>query len=169
MPPAIWNVEGEASFRQRASRLARQWRRQSPAALLAGLQGPLGAGKTTWVRGMLEGLGYRGRVPSPTYTLLEHYELGEVTLVHVDLYRLPENESEERLAGELEAIGVFDWMAQPGAWLLVEWPDRSPQLRARCDVCIGIEITGGDNRRVSLSAGTPIGVGILESLPPDLA
>ncbi len=164
-----WDLEGEASFKQRAQSLARQWRRQTPAVLLAGLQGPLGAGKTTWVRGMLEGLGYCGRVPSPTYTLLEHYELGDVTLVHVDLYRLPADDSEYRQAGELDAIGVNDWLAQPGAWLLVEWPERSRQLMARCDVRIDIEITGADDRRVILTAGTSVGAAILESLRSDFA
>lgn len=168
-PEVTWNLNGEASFRQRARWLAHQWRRQAPAVLLAGLQGPLGAGKTTWVRGMLQGLGYRGRVPSPTYTLLEHYELGDVTLVHVDLYRLPADDSENRQARELEAIGVNDWLAHPGAWLLVEWPDRSSHLLARCDVSIGIEITGADNRRVTVSAGTPLGVATLERLQPDFA
>ena len=165
----VWDVKGEASFRKRAQQLARHWRHGAPCRLLCGIEGPLGAGKTTWVRGMLEGLGYRGRVPSPTYTLLEHYELGDVALIHIDLYRLPADHSSARQALELEAIGVNDWLARPDAWLLVEWPERSPQLLARCDVRIGIEITGAVKRRIVLQAHTQNGTAALDKLSPVIA
>ncbi len=137
-----------------------------PCRLLVGLEGPLGAGKTTWVRGMLEGLGHRGRVPSPTYTLLEHYELGDVTLVHVDLYRLPEDQAPARQALELEAIGVNDWLDRPDAWLLVEWPGRSQQLTARCDVLVEFEITGAAGRRISVTPHSSVGAALLAGLRP---
>ena len=135
--------------------------------MLVGLEGPLGAGKTTWVRGMLEGLGHRGRVPSPTYTLLEHYELGGITLVHIDLYRLPEEPASARQALELEAIGLNDWLARPDAWLLVEWPRRSAQLTLRCDVLVEFEITGATERRVSVTPRSPVGTALLADLGPD--
>lgn len=160
----VWDVKGEASFKKRAQQLARRWLRRGPRRLLCGIEGPLGAGKTTWVRGMLEGLDYRGRVPSPTYTLLEHYELEDVTLVHIDLYRLPADHSSVRQALELEAIGVNDWLARPDTWLLVEWPERSPQLLARCDVCIGIGITAAVERRIVLQARTANGAAALDKL-----
>ena len=165
-PAVAWTAAGEARFRALAQRLARHWRNHVPCRLLVGLDGPLGAGKTTWVRGMLEGLGYRGRVPSPTYTLLEHYELGDVTLVHVDLYRLPEDQASVRQALELEAIGVNDWLARPDAWLLVEWPGRSPQLTARCDVLVQFEIAGATERRVSVAPRSPAGAALLAGLGP---
>ena len=159
-----WNAEGEAHFRELAQRLAQQWRNHAPCRVLVGLDGPLGAGKTTWVRGMLEGLGYTGRVPSPTYTLLEHYVLGDITLVHIDLYRLPENQAAARQAFELEAIGVNDWLAQPDAWLLVEWPGRSERLIERCDVLVEFEITGATERRVSVTSHSPVGGALLADL-----
>lgn len=160
----VWNAESEASFREVAQRLTQHWRDHAPCRLLIGLEGPLGAGKTTWVRGMLQGLGYRGRVPSPTYTLLEHYELGDITLVHIDLYRLPEDRTPACQAFELEAIGVNDWLARPDAWLLVEWPGRSEQLIGRCDLLVKFEITGATERRISIIPRSPAGAALLADL-----
>lgn len=85
------------------------------------LQGPLGAGKTTVARGLLRALGVRGAIRSPTYTLLEPYELtGELAgrvLVHLDLYRLAD-------ARELEPLGLRDYPPER-CWWLIEWPERA--------------------------------------------
>ena len=166
VPVFDWSVEGEARFREQAQRLARHWRNHAPCRVLVGLEGPLGAGKTTWVRGMLQGLGHRGRVPSPTYTLLEHYEMGDVTLVHIDLYRLPEDHGSARQALELEALGVNDWLARPDAWLLVEWPRRSERLAMRCDVLVEFEITGASGRRITVTPNSPAGAALVADLSP---
>ncbi len=80
------------------------------------LQGELGAGKTSWVRAMLQGSGYPGRVVSPTYTLLEPYSVGEFTILHLDLYRLSD-------PGELEFLGLEDMVA-PLTIICAEWPER---------------------------------------------
>ncbi len=80
------------------------------------LQGELGAGKTSWVRAMLQGSGYPGRVVSPTYTLLEPYTVGEFTILHLDLYRLSD-------PGELEFLGLEDMVA-PLTIICAEWPER---------------------------------------------
>lgn len=80
------------------------------------LQGELGAGKTSWVRAMLHGSGYPGRVVSPTYTLLEPYSVGEFTVLHLDLYRLSD-------PGELEFLGLEDMVA-PLTVICAEWPER---------------------------------------------
>lgn len=93
----------------------------SRAGLVIYLEGPLGAGKTTLARGLLRALGVTGTIRSPTYTLLEPYEIGGRNLIHLDLYRI-------RDAGELEGIGLRDY-APDSCWWLVEWPERGvPRL-----------------------------------------
>ena len=80
------------------------------------LEGPLGAGKTTLARGLLRALGVTGAIRSPTYTLLEPYEIAGSSLIHLDLYRL----AGER---ELEPLGLRDHPPER-CWWLVEWPER---------------------------------------------
>lgn len=136
---------------------ARRWQALAPASLVAGLVGDLGAGKTTLVRAMLRGLGYDGRVPSPTYTLLEHYGVHGLTIVHMDLYRLATTE-------EVEYLGVRDWLADPGTWLLVEWPERAPQLAQRVDLMVSIEIGLGEQRRVGFHPNSEAGRTLIAGL-----
>jgi tRNA threonylcarbamoyladenosine biosynthesis protein TsaE len=120
-----------------------------------GLAGTLGSGKTTWARAMLRGLGYQGRVPSPTYTLLEQYDVGDLTVVHLDLYRLTGD-------AELENLGLRDWLADPNTWVLFEWPERAPGLARRCDLILEFVDAGDNARRVTLRAATRAGIEALE-------
>lgn len=84
-----------------------------PEDVVVYLQGDLGAGKTTLVRGLLRSLGHEARVPSPTYTLIEPYSLAGKQLQHLDLYRIADPE-------ELAFLGVREM----GGILLIEWPER---------------------------------------------
>jgi len=80
------------------------------------LDGPLGAGKTTFVRYLAHSLGYQGHVKSPTYGLLEVYEINKIKLLHLDLYRV---ESAE----ELEFLALRD-LYDANSLMLIEWPER---------------------------------------------
>ena len=114
--------------------------RERPLLLL--LEGPLGAGKTTLARGLLHGLGHQGRVPSPTYTLIEPYVIDGLRVHHLDLYRLADE-------GELTFLGISDWIDEPGL-TLVEWPERSPRLLALADLRLRCTLEG-DGRRLTLA------------------
>ena len=95
------------------------------------LEGDLGAGKTTFAKGVLSGLGYLGAVTSPTFSLLESYELAEMTVHHFDLYRM---ESPD----ELEMIGARE-LFTPNSLCLIEWPEKAVGFLPEPDLRISIE------------------------------
>jgi len=98
------------------------------------LSGDLGAGKTTLVRGFLHGLGYSGKVKSPTYTLVETYQLDQVAIFHFDFYRVNQPD-------EIENIGFRDYEDQE-AICLIEWPEKAGDLLGQPDVLIRFIIHG---------------------------
>lgn len=145
----VIDIADEAALAELASRVAVGWQASGRGDCLSvGLSGELGAGKTAWVRAMLRGLGFSGRVPSPTYTLMEIYEIPPISLIHMDLYRIHGDD-------ELAQLGIRDWQEQPGCWVLAEWPQRAPGWCARCDMLIQIEILEAQARRIHCTAGTP--------------
>jgi len=114
------------------------------------LDGPLGAGKTTLVRGLLAAYGHRGPVPSPTYTLAEPYRPpGGPRVVHVDLYRLGD-------PGELEFLGWRDWLAEPGV-IVIEWPGRVPALASIAELRVAID-AGADETSRAVTVTDPGGL-----------
>jgi len=99
------------------------------------LEGELGAGKSTFARALIKAMGHNGTVPSPTYTLVEPYQLPGRIVYHVDLYRIADEE-------ELRYLG---WTELEDGFRLVEWPDRAPGLTAAAD--LRLELSYADSGR----------------------
>lgn len=151
--PESWAVEvgDEAAMLQWGARLAQS----VTAACQIHLRGELGTGKTTLVRGFMRALGYEDRVKSPTYTLIEPYTIGRVTVYHLDLYRLSDAE-------ELDYLGFWDLLGRH-ALCLIEWPERAGARLPAPDLRVDIEYQG-QGRTVRFSATTELGDSMLNSL-----
>jgi tRNA threonylcarbamoyladenosine biosynthesis protein TsaE len=123
------------------------------------LAGDLGAGKTTLTRGFLRALGVQGAVRSPTFTLVETYEVGDVTAVHLDLYRLSD-------PSELDNLGLREWARAGHIWL-VEWPERGTDRLPEADLVV--RLTAGEGGHdIELSAHSAYGSLWLERLGQQL-
>jgi tRNA threonylcarbamoyladenosine biosynthesis protein TsaE len=125
-----------------------------PSTFIA-LDGPLGAGKTTFVRHLLRALGVRGRIKSPTYAVMEPYEIDGRAISHFDFYRF----SDPR---EWADAGFRDVFAAPGL-KLAEWPDNAAPVLPVPDWRMQIEPLDTDARQVTVHALTPHGVDLLKA------
>jgi tRNA threonylcarbamoyladenosine biosynthesis protein TsaE len=117
------------------------------------LQGDLGSGKSTVARAMLHALGHIGPAPSPTYTLVEPYEIRGRTIYHVDLYRISDK-------AELPFLG---WTDLREGLLLVEWPERVPSLAAEADLHIHLTYAGA-GREAEMTALKVRAAGLLAAV-----
>jgi tRNA threonylcarbamoyladenosine biosynthesis protein TsaE len=119
------------------------------------LVGDLGAGKTTLTRGFLHALGVVGVVRSPTYTLVEIYEMGALTALHLDLYRLSD-------PVELDNLGLREWASAGHLWL-IEWPERGSGRLPTADLVV--KLTAGEGGHdIELQAQGALGTAWLERL-----
>lgn len=117
------------------------------------LRGALGAGKTSFARALIQALGHTGRVKSPSYGLLEHYELDTVNVLHLDLYRISD-------PGELEFLGLED-LINARSVLLIEWPEQGGSSLPDPDIEIVFGAGPGNSlncRRLTFNAYSDSGV-----------
>lgn len=114
-------LQDEAATQQLATILAKYIR-----SGVVYLIGDLGAGKTTLTRGWIQSLGHQGNVKSPTYTIVEPYQINGQAVYHFDLYRLQD-------PFELELIGIRDYLQQENALLLIEWPQKGEPIVPSAD------------------------------------
>jgi tRNA threonylcarbamoyladenosine biosynthesis protein TsaE len=153
----------EAACAADASRLARHLAAHAAQRdVFIALHGPLGAGKTTFVRHLLRALGVAGRIKSPTYGVLEPHVAGEpaagLSISHFDFYRFDD-------AREWLDAGFRDVFAAPGL-KLAEWPQKAAAVLPPADLALHLEPTDDNARSVRVEAGTRQGWALLQALGP---
>jgi tRNA threonylcarbamoyladenosine biosynthesis protein TsaE len=119
------------------------------------LCGELGAGKSTFARALIQAAGHDGPVPSPTYTLVEPYNLRRGNIYHIDLFRV---------SGE-EELRYLGWNELDDGFRLVEWPDRAPALAAQADLALTLSYEG-DGRRAELTGLSDRGDALVAAFDP---
>jgi tRNA threonylcarbamoyladenosine biosynthesis protein TsaE len=153
--PGPLTLADAAATHEAGRRLGAALRTSRPGSLVVFLEGDLGAGKTTLARGFLESLGHVGRVPSPTYTLVEPYQVGGYRVCHVDLYRI-------RSPAEIEDIDLAGQLG-PGSVALIEWPERGAGHLPAPDLRVALELAG-TQRRLRFRACSPAGESLLHAM-----
>jgi tRNA threonylcarbamoyladenosine biosynthesis protein TsaE len=109
------------------------------------LEGDLGAGKTTLARAILKGLGVEETVPSPTFTLVQHYDAGRVPVRHYDLYRIEDPR-------EIDELGIEEALDEGAA--LIEWPERAASRLPESTLRVTLTMTNESSRQAALSGVT---------------
>ncbi|MEL0635792.1 tRNA (adenosine(37)-N6)-threonylcarbamoyltransferase complex ATPase subunit type 1 TsaE [Marinomonas sp. TI.3.20] len=138
------NVYGEESMESLGASLANALK----GGAVVYLEGDLGMGKTTIVRGILRGLGYEGPVKSPTYTIVEPYDFVGLEVFHFDLYRVTNAE-------ELEYMGIRDYFSAAGL-CLIEWAEMGVGVLPEADVVVSLALLP-QGRKVSITSNTERG------------
>ncbi len=149
----LFQLNDEHATQQCAAKLAKVLH----PGLLITLNGDLGAGKTSFVRGVLRALGHSGAVKSPTYTIVEPYEIGGFTINHFDLYRLGDVE-------ELELLGFRDYLNE-STICFIEWPERAGNYLPSADLNIDLSVVSGSNiesRQLHCAALSVAGTSVLD-------
>jgi len=154
-------LPGTAATTQLGTLLARVLLEAASARLVLYFEGELGAGKTALIRAMLGGLGHTGRVPSPTYTLVEPYLVDGYRVLHVDLYRVRDPAELDHL-GLADELGPIDELGR-GSLLLAEWPARGAGRLPPADLECQLAIEGA-GRQFRLTAQSEVGSRVLRKL-----
>ena len=120
------------------------------------LRGPIGAGKTVFVKGVAEALGMKSSPTSASFSLMKRYQKGKHTLYHIDLFRLTE--------GEVFNLGFEEMLEDEQAVILAEWPDPLAQMMPQDRLEMDFVLEGGDKRRLTLRAGGAVSRALAEDL-----
>ena len=147
-----WQTEDDT--RQTAASLAAALSAITPTSLFVTLEGDLGAGKTTFVRHLLQAMGVTGRIKSPTYAVVESYDM--INLWHFDFYRFNDPQ-------EWEEAGFRDIFASSG-YKLAEWPHKAEGLLPEPDIAILIVANTDESRTVTIRTLTSVGDQVVQSL-----
>ena len=150
-PEEFLPLDDEAATGALAKRLAASL----DGGMVIYLHGPLGAGKTSFARALLTELGAGERIKSPTYSLIEGYEVDGRPAWHLDLYRIAD-------PGELEWLGL-DALSEDSALVLIEWPERGAGALPMADIHVRMEYSG-DGRCAQFSAATARGDRLLHRM-----
>ncbi|MEP7044511.1 MAG: tRNA (adenosine(37)-N6)-threonylcarbamoyltransferase complex ATPase subunit type 1 TsaE [Dokdonella sp.] len=126
-------------------RLAKHLASAAQAGGVIHLAGELGAGKTTFARALLHALGVGERIKSPTYSLIESYQIPGLDIHHLDLYRIAD-------AGELEWLGLDD-LWTPAALVLIEWPERAAGTLPAPDLALSLSHAGSVRKLEAVASG----------------
>ncbi len=127
---------------EETERLGSELAKEIKAGDCVALTGELGGGKTRFVRGMARGLGSKGFVKSPSFTIMNIYEGGSLPLYHIDLYRIAAPE-------ELEMAGLEEYISGNGV-SVIEWADRSPALLKACRIIVSFRYAGDTEREIEV-------------------
>jgi len=122
-------------------------KRKGEAAFVVFLDGDLGTGKTTLVKEIIFALGVKEKVKSPTFTIIEPYELNNENIYHVDLYRIID-------PSELEIIGLREYLNESNAIIFIEWPEKSYRYLKKFDLKISLKHLSENERKCRIELNT---------------
>ena len=122
-------------------------KRKGEAAFVVFLDGDLGTGKTTLVKEIIFALGVKEKVKSPTFTIIEPYELNNENIYHVDLYRIID-------PSELEIIGLREYLNESNAIIFIEWPEKSYGYLKKFDLKISLKHSSEKERKCRIELNT---------------
>ncbi len=120
------------------------------------LRGDLGAGKTTFTRHLLRALGVEGRIKSPTFAVVEPYEMGDLQIWHFDFYRFTNPR-------EWADAGFRDIFASKGL-KLAEWPENAAPNLPLADIVLQLEVMDDESRCATVTAQTPVGFALMQEM-----
>ena len=122
-------------------------KRKGEASFVVFLDGDLGTGKTTLVKEIIFALGVKEKVKSPTFTIIEPYELNNENIYHVDLYRIIDS-------SELEIIGLREYLNESNAIIFIEWPEKSYGYLKKFDLRISLKHLSENERKCRIELNT---------------